>query len=415
MLPLYARSFGVSQAAIGLVHRHLRTGAVPRGRAGGPALRSARPAPGARARRPHHRGRQSPLRLRAELPHLRGRPVRRRRGAAFVLTAGQIVLADITTPAARGRAMAIYQGSFLFAVGLGPSGGVLAERFGLAAPFVAYAITGNLAGAVAWLRFPRRWRSSGPRRRRRAPPRPAVPGAARSPRRPDRVSPGEPGELRERLHAHGRPVQRHPGPRPGPAAALTPDRIGFALALGSLAGFGFAYPAGMLVDRYGRKAGDRAGHAPDQRVAPPVPAGPVLRLVSRGVPGVEPRAGRRRGRPSGLRRRRGAAADERGGDEPLPDAWPTPATSSGRSCSAWSPTCFGIDAALATGASLLAGVGLLFAWGAPESYDRSGAATVNGAAGRPAAFTVVTEHPRTWPRRSRPSSAPRSRPWPRTS
>jgi hypothetical protein len=36
---------------------------------------------------------------------------------------------------------------------------------------------------------------------------------------------------------------------------------------------------------------------------------------------------------------------------------------------------FGIDAALAVGAGLLAGVGLLFAWGAPESYDRSGAAS----------------------------------------
>jgi hypothetical protein len=33
---------------------------------------------------------------------------------------------------------------------------------------------------------------------------------------------------------------------------------------------------------------------------------------------------------------------------------------------------FGIDAALATGAALLAAVGALFAWGAPESYERSG-------------------------------------------
>jgi len=36
---------------------------------------------------------------------------------------------------------------------------------------------------------------------------------------------------------------------------------------------------------------------------------------------------------------------------------------------------FGIDAALATGAGLLAAVGLLFAWGAPESYERSRAAS----------------------------------------
>jgi hypothetical protein len=32
-------------------------------------------------------------------------------GAALVVTSGQIVLADITTPARRGRVMAIYQGA----------------------------------------------------------------------------------------------------------------------------------------------------------------------------------------------------------------------------------------------------------------------------------------------------------------
>ena len=62
-------------------------------------------------------------------------------GAGLVMITGQIVLADITTPANRGRAMAVYQGVFLFAVGIGPLfGGVLAERSGLAAPFVVYAV-----------------------------------------------------------------------------------------------------------------------------------------------------------------------------------------------------------------------------------------------------------------------------------
>lgn len=76
-------------------------------------------------------------------------------GAALVLIAGQIVLADITTPERRGRVMAIYQGVFLFAVGVGPyPGGLLAERFGLAAPFLIYAGAGVLASAVAWLQIP---------------------------------------------------------------------------------------------------------------------------------------------------------------------------------------------------------------------------------------------------------------------
>src|SRR5882724_2829359 len=76
-------------------------------------------------------------------------------GAALVLIAGQIVLADISTPARRGRTMAVYQGVFLFAVGIGPlPGGVLAERFGLAAPFLVYAVAGTLAAVVAWFQIP---------------------------------------------------------------------------------------------------------------------------------------------------------------------------------------------------------------------------------------------------------------------
>ena len=76
-------------------------------------------------------------------------------GAALILTAAQIVLADISPPAQRGRMMGIYSGVFAFAVGVGPyPGGLLAERFGLNAPFVAYAALGSLVAVVAWLRVP---------------------------------------------------------------------------------------------------------------------------------------------------------------------------------------------------------------------------------------------------------------------
>ncbi|MFN4090900.1 MAG: MFS transporter, partial [Alphaproteobacteria bacterium] len=72
-------------------------------------------------------------------------------GAGMILTTGQIVLADITTPERRGRVIAIYQGVFIFSVGIGPfPGGLLAEHFGLAAPFAAYAVAGALSAAVAW-------------------------------------------------------------------------------------------------------------------------------------------------------------------------------------------------------------------------------------------------------------------------
>jgi DHA1 family multidrug resistance protein-like MFS transporter len=61
-------------------------------------------------------------------------------GAATVITAGQIMVGDLATPENRGRLMSIYQGVFLFGVGLGPTpGGLLADYFGLRAPFIAYA------------------------------------------------------------------------------------------------------------------------------------------------------------------------------------------------------------------------------------------------------------------------------------
>src|SRR5439155_291212 len=51
------------------------------------------------------------------------------------------------TQSAIGLAIAVY--------GLGPlPGGVLAERFGLAAPFLIYAVAGTLAAVVAWFQIP---------------------------------------------------------------------------------------------------------------------------------------------------------------------------------------------------------------------------------------------------------------------
>src|SRR5439155_15205964 len=76
-------------------------------------------------------------------------------GAALVITTGTIVLADITTPPNRGRTLAVYQGVFLFAVGVGPlPGGFLAEHYGLRAPFLAYAAMGALVTLLAWLQVP---------------------------------------------------------------------------------------------------------------------------------------------------------------------------------------------------------------------------------------------------------------------
>ncbi|MCC7371243.1 MAG: MFS transporter [Chloroflexi bacterium] len=76
-------------------------------------------------------------------------------GAGLVITASQIMLADISTPERRGRMMATYSAVFSLAVGFGPlPGGLLADAFGLSAPFWAYAGMGGLAAVLAWFRVP---------------------------------------------------------------------------------------------------------------------------------------------------------------------------------------------------------------------------------------------------------------------
>ncbi len=174
-------------------------------------------------------------------------------GAAMILVTGVIVLADITTPAHRGRTMAIYQGVFTFAVGVGPlPGGVLAERFGLHAPFLVYAVCGVLAAAVAWFHIPE----------------------TRDVRRADSTDAATP---LPRFGAQIRILTRHTGfvlvslisftsavARTGALfnvipvlahdrLALTTERIGLGLALASVVGLALAYPAGVLVDHFGRK------------------------------------------------------------------------------------------------------------------------------------------------------------------
>jgi MFS family permease len=174
-------------------------------------------------------------------------------GAALVLITGQIVLADITTPARRGRMMAIYQGVFLFAVGVGPlPGGFLAERFGLAAPFLAYAAAGSVAAVVAWFAIPETGQRGSATHASHAP----LPSFAAQ----VRILIRHPGFVLVVLISFMNAVARTGGifnvipVLARDRLALATDRIGFGLALASVVGLVLAYPSGVLVDRYGRKA-----------------------------------------------------------------------------------------------------------------------------------------------------------------
>jgi predicted MFS family arabinose efflux permease len=367
VLPLYARSFGVSQAAIGLsiavygLARFLV--AVPVGQLSDrlgrrPALALGGLVTAAGnllcAYAPNY-------------PIFVGARFVAGAGAAFVLTAGQIVLADITTPAGRGRAMAIYQGSFLFAVGLGPfPGGVLAEQFGLAAPFVAYSVAGSLAAVVGWLRIPETMTL---RSREAASSFPPPPFGGQL-----RILATRIGFLLVSLVSFASAFTRTGAlfnviPILGQdRLRLSPDRIGFALALGSLAGFGLAYPAGVLVDRYGRKTVIVPATLLASAslllflLAPSYAwflAAALVWSIAQGVGGAAPTAYAADVAPP----RMNAAAMS---------LYRTLADSGyvvGPIVLGLITDGFGVEAALVTGAGLLAGVGILFAWRAPESHD----------------------------------------------
>ena len=175
-------------------------------------------------------------------------------GAGIILTTGQVVLADISTPERRGRIISIYQGCFLFAVGIGPlPGGLLASHFGLAAPFQAYGVASLLAMLVAWF-------------------------AVKETRGLGHGGSGQGAAVTISYVRQLKLLMRQVGfvlvsvisltnsvIRTGGLFTVIPvfavlrlslnvAEIGFGMALGSVAGVIAAYPSGVLVDRFGRKA-----------------------------------------------------------------------------------------------------------------------------------------------------------------
>ena len=175
-------------------------------------------------------------------------------GAGLILTTGQVVLADITTPERRGRTIAIYQGVFIFAVGIGPfPGGILAEHFGLDAPFRSYGVASLIAAAVAWFAVGETRHLSQAQQR-------ASGKAPLSFTRQMRELSRQIGFVLASMIAFMNAVARTGGvfnliPLLGSLRlGLTVGEIGIALAIGSVMGLVVTYPAGMLVDYFGRKA-----------------------------------------------------------------------------------------------------------------------------------------------------------------
>ena len=365
VLALYAHSFGVGQSAIGAsiaaygLARFLL--AVPAGRlADATGRRSALALGGLVSAAGNLLCAYAPT-----YPLFIGGRFVAGAGAGLVLIGGQIVLADITTSANRGRMMAIYQGVFLFAVGVGPvPGGLLAERFGLTAPFLVYAVTGVLAAAVGWFQVPEtRAGHAGGAAAIELPPFGAQ----------IRLLTGRIGFMLATSIAFVSAVARTGALfNVIPVLArdrlgLSADRIGVGLALASLVGLVLIYPSGMLVDRFGRKlvivpATLMSGASMILFLLAPsyawFLAGCVVWSLATGVSGPAPAAYAADVAPPGMN----AAAMS--AFRMLSDAGYV----LGPLALGVITDIFGADAALATAAALLAAVAILFARYAPETY-----------------------------------------------
>ena len=76
-------------------------------------------------------------------------------GSAMYMTGAQIYLSDISTPANRARFIGTNQGALLLGTSIGPAvGGVLAEAWGLRAPFIVVGVAALFAAAHAYFRIP---------------------------------------------------------------------------------------------------------------------------------------------------------------------------------------------------------------------------------------------------------------------
>lgn len=174
-------------------------------------------------------------------------------GAGIILTTGQIVLADISSPDRRGRNIATYQAAFLFGFGVGPfPGGLLAESYGLAAPFVMTGVACILTTAIAWLLV--------------SETKPAK--AVTTSSTPVAEVPfikqmlgmlSHRGFVLVSLISLMNAVLRTGGlfaliPLVATATlGLSVSQIGFAMMISGICGLVAAYPAGWLADRFGRK------------------------------------------------------------------------------------------------------------------------------------------------------------------
>lgn len=189
-------------------------------------------------------------------------------GSAMLTTAAMVVLADISTPETRGRIMSLYQGSLLLGAGAGPAaGGFLAELYGIRVPFLIFAVLTLGAALWALARIPE---TRPPRPAADPPPLGPTPIAspAAAPKRAGTAAPR--GAVRRLLRSPDFLLVSAVTlgvffTRAGGQMTLLPllghnelgmseGWIGLAFTLVAVVNFVALYAAGVLSDRFGRKA-----------------------------------------------------------------------------------------------------------------------------------------------------------------
>ena len=93
--------------------------------------------------------------LAPDIPQLLGWRFLAGAGSAMYMTGAAIYLADISTPANRGHFVATNQGALLVGVSFGPAiGGLVADAYGLRAPFLLVGLATLVASLYGYLRLP---------------------------------------------------------------------------------------------------------------------------------------------------------------------------------------------------------------------------------------------------------------------
>ena len=178
-------------------------------------------------------------------------------GAATVITASQIMVTDISTAENRGRTFGLYMTVFMFAVGFAPlPGGFIGQHFGLSIPFLVYAALGVIVTLIALTRIPDT-RQISARTRQAAP----VDGEPRLPfGKQIQLLMHQPAFLLVSVASFSTYFARTGGvftilpQRAQDTMGLSTGQIGLGLSAISFVSLSIAYPSGVVIDRFGRKA-----------------------------------------------------------------------------------------------------------------------------------------------------------------